>query len=200
MRNFFLFTLLFCVLSCTKNETPKENVKPYIISERERKIKEKTKKGNFLPPPKGYYGEFQIVIDTSNNFYCYQQEDQSYIWDCVIDKNDTLPQFLGIQPKDLLGLNSKNITDIIDENVLSKPKKRQILIIASQKDTIRNTTLLNYLKITKIPTYTIRRTTQEEDTVLHYKQNNAIYYSNEIKWDYTKMKPQVSFPPMKIKN
>lgn len=188
MKNLILFIVLFSVASCTKKEASKEELKPYIISEKEREIKAKTREGNFLPPPKGYYGEFQLVIDARDNFHCYQREDQSYVWNCVIDKNDTLPEFLNIQPKDLLHLNSKNITEIINENVMSKPKKRQILVIASQKDTIQNTSLINYLKTTKIPIYIIRRTTQEEDTVLHYKKENKYYFPEDIKWDKSRIK------------
>ena len=67
-------------------------------------------------------------------------------------------------------------------------KKRKILIIASQNDTIKNITFLDFLENNKIPTYLIRRTTQEEDTVLYYKNNEKYYFSDEIKWDTTKIK------------
>lgn len=197
MRTLILFILLFSVLSCTKKETPKEELKHYIISEKEREIKEKIKAGNFLPPPKGYYGEFQLVIDSSDNFYCYQREDQSYIWNCIIDENDTLPEFIDLQPKDLLKINSKQITDLINENIMSKPKNRQILVIASQKDTLNDLAFLKFLKKVKVPLYLIRKTTQEEDTVLQYKKNNNIYYSEAIKWDESKIKFQKFLPPAK---
>jgi hypothetical protein len=85
----------------------------------------------------------------------------------------------------------KNLTDFLSENILIKEKNRQILIIASQKDTIKNTSFFDFLNTKNIGTYVIRRTTQEEDTVLKYKNNvnkHIYYYPDSIKWDKTKIK------------
>jgi hypothetical protein len=71
---------------------------------------------------------------------------------------------------------------------LTKEERRQILVIASQKDTISDTEILKFLYTLKVPTYTIRRTNQEEDVVLHHKTNNLNYSAEEIKWDSTKIK------------
>ena len=76
----------------------------------------------------------------------------------------------------------------LSENILSKEKRKQILVIGSQNDTIKNHYFLDFLKSNIIQTYYIRRTTQEEDTVLKYKTNGDDYYSDSIKWDRTKIK------------
>lgn len=99
-----------------------------------------------------------------------------------------MTHFLDLQPKDIIKIPQKTLNDFISENILTKEKRRQILIIVSQNDTIKNKYFLEFLKRGLIRTYHIRKTTQEEDTVLKYKKNNDFYYSNEIKWDKTKIK------------
>lgn len=104
-------------------------------------------------------------------------------------ENDTLPHLLRLKPKDIVGIPQKNLTDFLSGNILSKEKNRQILIIASQNDTIKNTSFFDFLNNKSIGNYIIRRTTQEEDTVLKYKTNNEhYYYPDSIKWDKTRIK------------
>ena len=73
---------------------------------------------------------------------------------------------------------------------MNKEENRKILIVASQNDTIKNTSFFDFINKNKLRAYLIRKTTQEEDTVLKYKKNNESYYSGEIKWDKTKIKIQ----------
>ena len=40
----------------------------------------------------------------------------------------------------------------------------------------------------KLQTYHVRKTTQEEDTILKYKKNGEYYDFENIKWDETKIK------------
>ena len=103
-------------------------------------------------------------------------------------ENDTLPEFLDLQPKDLIKIPKEALKRFVDENVMNREKRRQILVIASQNDTIKDITSLKFLRNTRVPTYFIRRTTQEEDTVLQYKKTKIYYYSDSIKWDKTKIK------------
>jgi hypothetical protein len=70
---------------------------------------------------------------------------------------------------------------------------RNITFIASKSDTLQSKAffdLRNSLNssIKGRDFYLVRRTTQEEDTVLKYKKNNKYYYSDSIKWDQTKIK------------
>ncbi|MFN7676451.1 hypothetical protein [Flavobacterium sp.] len=93
-----------------------------------------------------------------------------------------------MQPKDLIKIPIESLEKIVNENVMKKPNNRRILIIASEKDTIKVKGFLKFYYNLKVPTYFIRRTTQEEDTVLHYKRTDKYYYSNKIKWDKSKIK------------
>lgn len=195
-RVFVGFVICFFLLSCTKKE---EKViakdKPYIISYEDEKLQkhiDSLKESNSKIvefPRKGFYGEHQLLIDKKGNLYFYQKEYYSEF--CSYgSENDTIPHFLHLEPKDIIRIPQKNLTDFLSENILSKEKKRRILIVASQKDTINNLVFFDFLNKNNIGTYVIRRTTQEEDTVLQYKNNDKYlyYYPDSIKWDKTKIK------------
>ncbi|RKR09716.1 hypothetical protein C8C83_1364 [Flavobacterium sp. 90] len=190
----FITCLLF--LNCTKKEEKAiiKN-KPYIISyenkEREKyydSIKTHTNRVVLPPSTKGFfYGESQLIIDKKGNLYFYQKEYIEIL--CSYGKEkDTLPHFLDLQPKDIVKIPKKYLSDFLSENILTKEKKRQFLTIGSQSDTIKNPYFLDFLKSNIIQTYYIRRTRQEEDTILKYKNNSDYYYSDSIKWDRTKIK------------
>lgn len=184
----FLICLLF--LNCTKkDEKIVEKNKSYIISYEDEKL-EKYYDSLTVPPPstKGFfYGESQLIIDKKGNLYFYQKRYIQILCSYGSEK-DTLPHFLDLQPKDIVKIPKKCLNDFLSENILTKEKRRQILIIGSQSDTIKNPYFLDFLKSNIIQTYYIRRTTQEEDTVLKYKTNSDYYYSDSIKWDRSKIK------------
>jgi hypothetical protein len=195
-RVFVGFVICFFLLSCTKKE---EKViakdKPYIISYEDEKLQKhidslKESSSKIVEfPRKGFYGEHQLLIDKKGNLYFYQKEYYSEF--CSYgSENDTIPHFLHLEPKDIIRIPQKNLTDFLSENILSKEKNRRILIVASQKDTINNLAFFDFLNKNNIGTYVIRRTTQEEDTVLQYKNNDKYlyYYPDSIKWDKTKIK------------
>lgn len=182
---------MICLLfaSCAKKEdkiaTERQS---YIISYEDKKLQnyydsiERKNKIRIPPPPRGFYAESQLIIDKNGDLFYYQNKYFRNF--CSFGQEyDTLPHFLDLHPKDIVKIPGSSLNDFLSENILSKEKDRQILIIASQKDTIKNISFLDFLNHNKIPTYVIRRTTQEEDTVLYYKRNKKYYYSEEIKWN-----------------
>ena len=184
----FLICLLF--LNCTKkDEKIVEKNKSYIISYEDEKLEKYYDSLAVTPPStKGFfYGESQLIIDKKGNLYFYQKRYIQILCSYGSEK-DTLPHFLDLQPKDIVKIPKKCLNDFLSENILTKEKRRQILIIGSQSDTIKNPYFLDFLKSNIIQTYYIRRTTQEEDTVLKYKTNSDYYYSDSIKWDRSKIK------------
>jgi hypothetical protein len=200
-----LIGFITCLLlfNCAKKEekiVTKNN--PYIISEEDiklQKYKDSLKKSGskiVLPDTKGfYYAENQLIIDNKRELFYYQREYIQILCNYG-NENDTLPHFINLKTKDIIKIPQKSLDDFISENIMPKEKRRQILIIASQSDTITNTYFLNFIKKSHLLAYHIRRTTQEEDTVLKYKRNNDYYYSDSIKWDKTKIK----FPKYKIED
>ncbi len=197
MKN-LVYLLIFClIISCNNNKNKisqgnNKSVRPYIISYEDKKLKlylDSLNENNIktVPPLKAFYYESNLIIDKNNNLYFYQRNRIAVGCGTGME-NDTLPEFLNLQPKDLIKIPKESIGKIVYENVMTKEKNRKILIIASQIDTIKNRKILNFLNDLKVPTYIIRRTTQEEDIVLHYKITNQFYYSNEIKWDKNRIK------------
>lgn len=168
-----------------KEETAVKN-KNYIISYEDRKLQnyiDSLKKSNsktvvFLR--KGFYCHNQILIDKKGNLFFYQIEYIPRICGTTIE-TDTIPYLLNLEPIDLIKLPPSNVNDFLSLNILSKEKNKQRLIIASQNDTIKNTSILNFAN--KLEAYKIRRTTQEEDTVLKYKKRNEYYNYEDIKWN-----------------
>ena len=189
-RIFIGIMICLLLLNCAKKEEKAVTKnKPYIISY-ENEMLQKYYDSSAVPPPstKGFfYGESQLLIDKKGNLYFYQK--RYFLNFCSYgSENDTLPHFLNLEPKDIVRIPQKNLNDFLSENILTKEKRRQILVIGSQSDTIKNPYFLDFLKSNIIQTYHIRRTTQEEDTVLKYKTNSDYYYSDSIKWDRTKIK------------
>jgi hypothetical protein len=196
-RIFIGFIICLLLLNCVRKEENLEiKNKAYIISYEDEKLqkyidslKENSSK-TIAFPRKGFYGEHQLLIDKKGNLYFYQKE--YYREFCSYgSENDTLPHLLFLKPKDIVRVPQKSLTDFLSENILIKEKNRQILIVASQNDTIQNTSFFEFLNKKNIGNYIIRRTTQEEDTVLQYKNNDRkyfYYYPDSIKWDKTKIK------------
>lgn len=193
-RVFVGFIICLIFLNCKKENTAVKN-KYYIISYEDEKLEkyyDSLKKNNnrLIPPPpkKSFYGENQLIIDKKGNLYYYQKK---YFFEfCSFgSENDTLPHFQDLHPKDIVKIPQTSLNDFLSDNILNKEEKRRILIIASQNDTIKNTSFLDFINKNKLRTFEIRRTTQEEDTVLKYKKNNDDYYNSDlIKWDKTKIK------------
>ena len=110
---------------------------------------------------------------------------------CGTETNDTIPYFINLQPKDLIEISNKNLYEFIKLNY--KDDFRNVTFIASQSDTLHSKFFfdlqksLNYLMRDR-DFYLIRKTTQEEDSVLKYKNSNQYYDSNSIKWDKSKIK------------
>ncbi len=183
--------IIVCLLFANCNKKDISARYSYIISYEDKKLQnyydslQRNSNRVALPPNKAFYGESQLIIDKNGDLFFYQKEYIQILCDYgFID--DSIPEFLGIKPKDIVKIPQNSLNDFLSENILTKD--RQILIIASQNDTIKNKSFLYFLEHNKIPTYLIRRTTQEEDTILFYKKNHKYYYSDEIKWDTTRIK------------
>ncbi len=184
--------MLGILLSCNNKKTiniSEKEFEPYIISVKDSLFDKELKKDSVKAPyiPAGLSGECNLIIDKNGAFYYYQTS--SFTGGCGTGmENDTIPKFLDLQTEDLIKIPKESLEKFVEENVMKKPQNRKILIMASQKDTIIQKSFLKFLRTMKVPTYIIRRTTQEEDTVLHYKRTDRHYFSEEIKWDKTKIK------------
>ncbi len=189
MKNLIYILFLGLLSNCSEKKEKiiyknKNLNKPYIISFEKKKQREKLDSLKIPLPyePNGVSIESNLLIDINGDIYYYGQEKKIAYCGTGL-KNETIPKFINLQPKDILKLPKNCIEQFINENVMIKNKNSQILVISSQRDTINDKLFLKFLYQIKIPTYIIRLSTQEEDTVLHYKMTNQYYNFNLIKWD-----------------
>lgn len=182
--HFLLLVISFFLLSCSKKEEVKNEV--CIISEEERKLD--TMK-NILPW-RGFYGLSNVIIDEKGDLYFHQKEYLFIV--CGTGKENLIPEFMDLSPNDLIKIPKNTAIDFIKENIALQIKnKKTPLVIASQLDTLKNNTFLNYVrdyKKSQIATYMIRRTTQEEDVVLKFKESDAFYNPDSVEWDKSRIK------------
>ncbi|MEO8240165.1 MAG: hypothetical protein ABI793_03550 [Flavobacterium sp.] len=205
MKRVFIGFVFCCLLSnCNKKENTKENI-PYIISQKTHKVIH----GEIVPSPPpipGWlvYGTNTFIINSDSTAYYFQNKGIGFI--CGTPNADTIPYFINLQPKDLIEISNKNLYEFIKLNY--KDDFRNATFIASESDTLKSKIFFDLRKslshfIRDRDFCVIRRTTQEEDTVLKYKRSNGSYYSEDIKWDKTKIKfpEQIKFvkPPILIK-
>ncbi|WP_163408950.1 hypothetical protein [Flavobacterium ajazii] len=181
------FIICFLLGNCAKK---KENIiiknKPYIIAYEDIKSSNYLKKKNIPLPPKGFYSESQLLIDKKGHFYYYQKEH--FRAGCgTKEESDTLPHFINLKPNDIIIIPEESLTNFLSQNILNKVINRRILIVASQNDTIKNTSFFNFINKNQLIAYQIRRTTQEEDTVLKYKLEDKYYSPQDIKWDQNRI-------------
>ncbi|TDW49773.1 hypothetical protein EV144_102196 [Flavobacterium sp. 270] len=199
-RIFIGFITCLFLFNCTKKESKKvEQNFQFIISQENEKFLKELKISKIPPPPPGFYGYNQIIIDKNNNFYFYHKE--SIAWHCVPSDRDTIPDFINLEPKDLIRIPNYSVVDFIKQNVSNQDYRHRMLVIGSQNDTIKNKDfkrILNFLNDQSksgITIFSVRRSTQQEDTVINYKILNKYYNSDEIKWD----KNRIQFPFVKPK-
>lgn len=196
---FICFLLCLFLFNCSKKENTIDNT-PYVISKKNiiTNISNKPKDKNIPPPPPIpgwlFYGTNTFIIDKDTKIYYFQREEIGRI--CGHKFDDTIPHFINLQPKDLIEIPNNMINDFIKLNY--KDNFRNITFIASKLDTLKTQNYFNLLSaieasLTQKDLYFIRRTTQEEDTVLKYKKNKESYDSDYIKWD----KNRIVFPFIK---
>ncbi|QOG02734.1 hypothetical protein [Flavobacterium sp. MDT1-60] len=202
MAKFFsVLMVCLCFLNCTKKENTIQNT-PYVISKHSiiSNISNKPRDTNIPPPPPlpggVAYGTNTFIIDNNSKIYYFQREKIGRV--CITEPLDTIPYFINLQPKDLIEIPPIALSEFIKLN--HKDNFRNITIISSKLDTLKSENYFNLIKaiesyLKEKDLYFIRRTTQEEDTVLKYKKNNEPYYSDIIKWDRNRIK----FPLIKPK-
>jgi len=195
MKNVLVLIMVGLFFSCNKKEeiAKEDSVvqKPYIIS---KENKEKIRENDTIPPPPpipGWlvYGTNTFIINSDSTAYYFQNKGIGMI--CGTPTADTIPYFINLQPKDLIEISNKNIYDFIKLNY--KDDFRNATFIASQSDTLNSNFFFDLHKSLNFFTrdrdfVIVRRTTQEEDTVLKYKKSNKYYDSNDVKWDKTRIK------------
>jgi hypothetical protein len=203
-RTFIGFMICLLLCNCKEKESQEENI-PYVISQ-ENKAKIISNDTISSPPPIPgwlFYGTDTFIINSDTTAYYMKNKGIGFI--CGTVTADTIPYFIDLNPRDLIEISNKNIFDFIKLNY--SDDFRNATFITSNTDTIDSKIFfdlrkaLNFYKRDR-DFIAIRRTTQEEDTVIFYKRNNKNYYSGGIEWDKTKIKfpEHIEFVKRKTKN
>ncbi len=136
------------------------------------------------------YGTHNFIFDNDTTIYYFQRREFSP--ECGTGmENDTIPHLIDLQPHNLIKIPNNNITDLIKLNY--KDNYNNATFISSKSDTLKSKAYFDLIdalnsSLKNKDFYHTRRTTQEEDTVLEYKNNNKYYNSENIKWDKTRIK------------
>lgn len=189
-RIFIGFMICFLFLNCSKKDNQEENI-PYIISQNNKEV---VRGKDTIPPPPPipgwlFYGTNTFIINSDSTAYYFQRKGIASV--CGTPTADTIPYFTNLQPLEIIEISNKNIYDFIKLNY--RDDFRNQTFIASQSDTLNSKMFfdlnksLNFFKRDR-DFVIIRRTTQEEDTVLKYKKDNSYYDSKNIKWDQKRIK------------
>jgi len=187
---FLLLLIFFFLLNCTKKEEVKDV--PYIISKAEADYKKMLKESRNHsippPPPRGtfVYGSSNFIIDKDTNVFYFQQP--SFFICGTGAENDTVPRLMEFKKEDFIKIPINSIQDFVKLNY--KKGERNFAHIASQIDTLNFKVYFDLVNAITQSTYVrngdffiIRKTTQEEDTVIDYKKKSKSYYWEDIKWD-----------------
>lgn len=142
--------LCFLILNCSKKESH-DKTDTYIISYENKKLQKysdsvtNSNSNLAVIPNRGFYSECQLIIDKKGAFYFYQKDYFMRICGNH-SKNDTLPHFLNLKPKDIVRIPEKSLNDFLSENILNKESSRRVLTIASQSDTIKKHLFFKFYK------------------------------------------------------
>lgn len=199
-RIFIGFVICLLLLNCDKKEQKivEKNIAYIISQEKNRQIIN----GSTIsqPPIPGFlvYGTNTFIVDSDSKLYYFKRGDVGHIcgnW----SKDDTIPYYINLQPKDLIEIPNNSISEFVKLNY--KDNFRNLTFIASKLDTIKTKNYFDLIKAIKSSLkekdmYFIRRTTQEEDTVLKFKKNKYKYNSNDIKWDENRITFPLTKPTM----
>lgn len=211
MRITLITLLVLNFVSCKKEyKAPKKENAPYIISEQGDKFRRKEVSGPnndtivlVTRVPKYFYGTENFIIDKNSNLYYYQlvkkykTEDLVMICGTGLEeeyKKDTISVFKNLNIEKMIQITANSIDEFIKTN-LQKGEINAVKI-ASQLDTLKSNTYYKLIEALEKnlsfkedrDLYLIYRTTQEEDTVLHYKKNKKYYNPDLIKWDLKRIK------------
>jgi hypothetical protein len=183
-----IYLFLFLSISCNQ-----QRVKPitaFIVPPDTMPVIKKWTDSEIPPPPppnRAYYFASNFIFDTADRIYFYQQhqllnDDAPISW-------DTAPNFIGLEPKDIIQIPGNSVEDFIKLNILNKGDNERYVAIASTRDTFTSNELSKIVSIFKFYRvhWKFRKVTQEEEVVLDCKKRQVFYIPNAIKWDSTKI-------------
>ena len=184
--------IAYGITSCRKDAEKQNQKVEYIIS-REDSINDAWVKSNKVPSPlvpedMKCYLDIVFIFDPKK-VYIYQTE-RNFNPDGKEIKYE-YPNYIGLKPEYLLTIDNKNFVTFLKDNnslfgVFTEGNIRGSFCIASETDTLKSLAFVDLAKELKKAKskahYIVRKTTEEENTVLKYKRNNQEFFPEKISW------------------
>ena len=133
-----------------------------------------------------YYARCNFILGDSNKILFYRNGP---MWICVPSKNKN-PIFIDLRPDEITQLPVNSIEEFIELNFGGRYRRKYSICVASYTDSIKSKAfekLINAFSKNRLPKYFIRRTTLEEEIVLHHKIEDLPYLPHEVEWDTTRI-------------
>lgn len=137
------------------------------------------KNPNIKNKVKGFYYNYNLIIDTSDVCYFYQYEMKYR--GCFSDEcDDKIPALINLSPSQMVVIPNACLENFLDANLINTHlSKHKILSVSSPVDTIRQQSfklIADYVKKKHGSVLCcIRLMTEEEQNVLYCKKNNIDY-------------------------
>lgn len=183
MKKSFTYLILGIVffISCNDKLSLKEKEKElYIISKRD------SIQNLSFKIEHNYYSKNNFVLVDTNKIFFYRNGP---IWRCT-PTEDKRPVFIDLDTNAIIELPLSCIGEFIDLNFGGEKRFNNAISLASYTDTINSIAFEELMKAfskNRLPKFLIRRTTLEEEIVLHHKIQNLPYLPDEIEWDTTRV-------------
>ncbi|MDD4992235.1 MAG: hypothetical protein PHR83_08390 [Paludibacter sp.] len=153
---------------------------------------------------KGYYTQFNIIIDTSNVCYYYNNKVQRHGGCCGYGNEFNTPEFLYLDPNKMVVIPNESLAAFLDANLKKDFRGEIYLMVSSPVDTIRQESFRIIAEYEKshnkvftekrhgqgrhlnnkniIYNVGIRLITEEEKNVLYCKKKNIEYDMANFDW------------------
>lgn len=178
MRKYWMLFFVPILLSCEGKLPAKKQNKVYVIS--------KDTSFTFINR-ENYYSKFNLILGDSDKVYFFRYYNHS-LMNCI--PSDNPPNFLNLEPSDMVELPYENIDEFIKLNQNHHSAFSDIYNVVSPYDSIKSKAfekIMQGFASVKQKKYIVRRTTFEEDQVLFHKINHLNYDPKEIDWDTTEV-------------
>ncbi len=178
MRKYWMLFFVPILLSCEGKLPAKKQNKIYVIS--------KDTSFTFINR-ENYYSKFNLILGDSDKVYFFRYYNHS-LMNCI--PSDNPPNFLNLEPSDMVELPYENIDEFIKLNQNHHSAFSDIYNVVSPYDSIKSKAfekIMQGFASVKQKKYIVRRTTFEEDQVLFHKINHLNYDPKEIDWDTTEV-------------
>ena len=169
-QTIFILFAAICLFSCTEKKS-KEFVHQF------ERTKALGRKNRF------FYSDCNLILTPDNKIFFHKKD--SLLNCCDTGEDYNFPDYIGLNPVDLVSINEQDIVRKIQNASVQKKDDKHSIQIALYSDTIRNSIFQNILLLMdslKFDNFDVRLITEEEKVVIAHKENRLPYNFYKIRW------------------